>query len=94
MTLEKENCLFARVLVDVDFTNALPKRVLVKRKQLNFFVDVSCEKLPHFCMNCNCIGHSMEVYRREGGARIKSENFEGLGANGNRYKGRGVNIAG
>lgn len=37
MTLEKTNCLFARILVDIDLANPLPEKVLAKRRSLNFF---------------------------------------------------------
>lgn len=74
MTLEKENCMFERVLVDVDLANTLPEKVLVKRKQMNFFVDIFYEKLHHTVPSSSYVGHPIQVYRKEIGAR-RSENL-------------------
>lgn len=42
-TLELENDMFAIVLVDVDISKHLPEKILVKRKNLNFFVGIIYE---------------------------------------------------
>ncbi|GAU32780.1 hypothetical protein TSUD_152280 [Trifolium subterraneum] len=48
---------FARVLVDMDLSQAIRNKVLVERKGFAFFVDLEYENLPDFCTNCNVIGH-------------------------------------
>lgn len=63
-TLNLENCIFARLLVDVDLRNKLPEEVLVKRQHSNFFVTLVYEKVPNFCEKCCNIGHTLENYRR------------------------------
>lgn len=64
-TLKFENCIFARLLVDVDLRNELPEKVLVKRKNSNFFVSIVYEKVPNFCPKYCSIGHDIENCRRE-----------------------------
>lgn len=50
--------MFARVLVEVDLTKSMPKRVLVTKKGPNnlvaakFFVETEAEKIPRFCEQC------------------------------------------
>lgn len=39
-TLNKEFGLFARVLVDIDFTKYLPDEILVTRRNKEFFVNI------------------------------------------------------
>jgi hypothetical protein len=48
---------YARVLVDMDLSQTLRHKVLVERKGFAFFVELEFENLPHFCSNCNVIGH-------------------------------------
>jgi hypothetical protein len=51
---------YARVLVDLDLSQALRYSVLVERKGFAFFVDLDYENLPDFCTHCNMIGHYVE----------------------------------
>lgn len=43
---------FARVLIKIDITSDLHERILVERKDFDFYVDVEYEKLPLFCNSC------------------------------------------
>lgn len=61
-----EHGLFARVLVEIDLAGSLPERILVKRRRLNFFVNITYEKLPYFCTYCSSIGHSIEACKGGG----------------------------
>ncbi|KAK9288342.1 hypothetical protein L1049_016795 [Liquidambar formosana] len=49
---------YARVLVDVDLSNPLPKVLWVERKDHGFNAELFYENLPHFCTCCKSIGHS------------------------------------
>lgn len=70
-TLAIENNLFIRVLIDLDLAGALPERILVKRRQLNFFVGIKYEKSLELCVNCHTIGHVVEDFWRESGGRYQ-----------------------
>lgn len=58
--LDVENGLDARILVDVDMAAMLPEKILVKRKNFNFFIGVIYENFPRYCPNCSVIGHDVE----------------------------------
>lgn len=73
-TLEVENRLFARVLVDIYLANSLPDKVLVKREGLNFFVSIQYVNLPTFCGRCFSIGHSATMCRK--GVEERTQNKE------------------
>lgn len=54
-TLSLDIGIYARVLIDVDLSRSLPKRLLVKNKKKNFeffLYNVDYEKLPVFCYHC------------------------------------------
>jgi len=51
---------FARVLIDIDITLDLHERIIVERKDFDFYVDVEYEKLPSFCNSCKIIRHSFK----------------------------------
>lgn len=59
--------LFARILLEVDFTKPLTRRILVTKKDLNicneieFFEKIDFENLPKFCEQCIIIGHDVSV---------------------------------
>lgn len=69
-TLSIENAIFARILVDIDLAKALPERILVKRKDLNFFVNIAFEKLPEMCNRCGNVGHGFKDCRRYNGEAL------------------------
>lgn len=56
----KINCHYARILVDVDLTNKLPKEVMMEREGFTFFVGIEYEILPYCCSFCKIIGHSLD----------------------------------
>lgn len=68
-----ESGLYMRVPVNLDLAGALPERILGKRRLLNFFVDISHEKVPLFYTNCWSIGHSEDSYRRASGIIAQGE---------------------
>lgn len=74
-TLAKENGLCARVLINVDLSMELPKRILAKRKELNFFVTLKYENLPGLCSNCGAIGHIMGEARSRGWKLYKEKEW-------------------
>ena len=51
---------YARVLIEIDITSDMHERILVERKDFDFYVDVEYEKLPSFCNSCKIIGHSFK----------------------------------
>jgi len=51
---------YARVLIEVDLTLELRERILVERKDFDFYVDVEFQKLPPFCKSCQIVGHSVK----------------------------------
>lgn len=74
--LAVENGIYARILVDVDYTSTIPNRILVKRKNINFFVEIEYKNLPMFCTNYVMIGHNFEEYReRNGIVPTRTEGF-------------------
>lgn len=56
--------MYTLILVDVELARTLIERILVKRKELNFFIYVYYEKLLYFCTGCSSIGHVAEEHRR------------------------------
>lgn len=66
-TLALSNGLLARVLVDIHLASSLPEKILVKRSELNFFVSVMYENLPHLCTGCGSIGHTIAECRKDKG---------------------------
>lgn len=72
-TLTIENGIFARILVDVDLVGSLPERILVKRRLMNFLVDITYEKLSLFCSKCWAIGHDYEQCHRGNGAYMQGQ---------------------
>lgn len=63
---------YARVLVDVDLTKALPNEIMVEREKFAFYMEIVYEKLPSFCSYCQSIGHSIDqCNKKEGPARIE-----------------------
>jgi hypothetical protein len=65
---------FARVLVDMDISQAPLYQVLVERKGYAFFVDLEYENLPEFCTHCNIIGHYVEICKKLQGKVNQEEN--------------------
>lgn len=51
-TLNLENVLFARILVDADCSNPLPGRILVKWDKIEFFVGIVHKNLSQYCNGC------------------------------------------
>jgi len=54
---------FSRVLIELDLTSNLRERILVQRKDFDFYVDFEYEKLPPFCNSCEIVGHSLKNYK-------------------------------
>lgn len=56
--------MYTRVLIDVDLTQPLPEKILVKmidkenNLDISFFVPVFYETIPKFCINCATFSHS------------------------------------
>lgn len=73
---------YARVLVDVDFTQPLPKRILAKmideKSNLDviFFVPISYEKLPRFSESYLMFNHGMEGCKKSKNFQNKAEEKE------------------
>lgn len=63
-TLGMEYGMFARILVHLDLASQLPEKILVERRELNFYVRIEYEKMPEFCINCGIIGHSLSICRK------------------------------
>ncbi|XP_026459817.1 uncharacterized protein LOC113360529 [Papaver somniferum] len=58
VTLNYENGLYARVLVDIDLAQKIPNKLWIKNKYGGFMQNVLLTKLPKFCPNCKIIGHT------------------------------------
>lgn len=56
-TFDKEIGLFARILIDIDLARQVPERMLIQRKDLEFFIFGEIENCPSFCNLCGAIGH-------------------------------------
>lgn len=54
---------FSRVLIEIDITSDLHEKILVERKDFDFYVDVEYEKLPSFYNSCKIIGHSFKNFK-------------------------------
>lgn len=57
--------LFAWVLVDVNLACRLLERILVKWKDMNFFVSIVYEKLSELREKCGTIGHVITRSRKQ-----------------------------
>lgn len=68
-TLNLDQALYVRVLVNVDCARPLPKKTLVTMKNLEkkiniIFFSIFYEKLPKYYQICNVIGHEQLDYRK------------------------------
>lgn len=69
-TLNFDQAIYARNLVDVDCAGSLPKKLLVtvkcleKKIDIDFFIMVSYEKVPKYCDFCSIIGHDNVTCRK------------------------------
>lgn len=74
LTLSLYHGMFARILVAVDLSKLLTRRVLVTMKEqtsgldIEFFADVEFESIRKYCVHCNVIGH--EAMECRNGARL------------------------
>lgn len=65
------HALFARVLVDIDFSQPQLERILANLRDeensldIGFFVVISYERLPKFCVECSAFTHNTEDCRRD-----------------------------
>lgn len=48
-TLQMELGFFAKVLMDIDFLREILDRILVQRRDFEFFVGIGYENCPSFC---------------------------------------------
>ncbi|XP_026383601.1 uncharacterized protein LOC113279106 [Papaver somniferum] len=62
-TLNFENGLYARVLVNIDLAKKVPHKLWIKTKFGGFMQDVMLTKLPKFCQNCKIVGHLLSECR-------------------------------
>jgi len=68
--------VYARVLVEIDLTQALRYRILVERKGFAFYVDLDYENVPDYCTHCRVVGHHVEFCKRrypENEVRVEKE---------------------
>lgn len=62
--------MYARVLVDVDFSNLVPKKILAKifvkesKVDISFLVHMSYKRLPKYCGNYQAFLHEFKDCRR------------------------------
>jgi len=55
-------CLFghyARILVDIDFSNKIFHEIIVEQEGFSFTMEVVYELLPYFCSHCQTLGHDV-----------------------------------
>ncbi|XP_026398985.1 uncharacterized protein LOC113294824 [Papaver somniferum] len=62
-TLNFENGMFARVLINIDLAKKIPHKLWIKTKFGGFMQDVVLTKLPKFCQNCKIVGHLLSECR-------------------------------
>lgn len=55
---------YARVLVEIDLTQALRYKILVERKGYVFYVDLDYENVPDYCTYCRNIGHHVDFCKK------------------------------
>lgn len=71
LTLSLYHGLYASVLVEIDFLQLRPERILAKLRDekskldLSFFVPVSYEILPKFCMGCIAFTHDSTECKKD-----------------------------
>ncbi|XP_026378656.1 uncharacterized protein LOC113273103 [Papaver somniferum] len=63
VTLNCENGLYARVLMEIDFANKIPHKLWIKTKYGGFMQSVLLTILPKFCPHCKIIGHTQPECR-------------------------------
>ncbi|XP_026459854.1 uncharacterized protein LOC113360570 [Papaver somniferum] len=63
VTLNYENGLYARVLVQIDLAKKIPSKIWIKTKYGGFMQNVLLTKLPKFCPNCKIVGHTQPECR-------------------------------
>ncbi|MCL7035597.1 hypothetical protein MKW94_025798 [Papaver nudicaule] len=56
-TLNFKHGYYASVLVEVDFANPVPERILIRSKFGEFYQKVEIPKVPKFCTRCKIVGH-------------------------------------
>ena len=54
---------FVRVLLELDLASDLHERIVIERKNFDFYVDVEYEKLPLSCNSCQIFEHSIKNCR-------------------------------
>lgn len=63
LTISLYHGLYTRILVEVDLSKTLTRRVIATKKDLHscnkmeFFVDIYFDNVPKFCDQCKIIGH-------------------------------------
>jgi hypothetical protein len=62
--LERTFGLYARVLVELDLTQALRHKLLVERKGFAFYVDIEYENVPDYCTHCRAIRHHIDFFKK------------------------------
>lgn len=52
---------FAQILIDIDLSLDLCKRILVERPGHASYIDLVFERLPKFCFHYKTIGHAQSI---------------------------------
>ncbi|XP_026416551.1 uncharacterized protein LOC113311986 [Papaver somniferum] len=82
-TAKCELGLYANVLVEVDFTQLIPRKIWINMKCGGFFQDVMIHECPKFCSTCKIVGHLVTECYVE---RNKNNNANAKAANVNSHK--------
>ncbi|CAI9102951.1 OLC1v1001353C1 [Oldenlandia corymbosa var. corymbosa] len=63
-TLNLSRPSIARVCVEVNLLQDLPKRVLLGTEEYSYYQEITYENLPEYCSECKKVGHGIKVCRR------------------------------
>lgn len=78
-TLSPYHDHYTRVLVEINLSNPLPKRILVSKKnadnttEFEFFVGVFYKRLPNYCSVCLTTGHNDTACNRKGIRKVNHD---------------------
>ncbi|XP_026383795.1 uncharacterized protein LOC113279313 [Papaver somniferum] len=79
VTLNYENGLYARVLVEIDFATKIPHKLWIKNRYGGFMQSVLLTNLPKFCPHYKIIGHTRPECRANKNLNQEAEESQKVG---------------
>lgn len=62
VTTTKDLCMFAQVLVGINFGSDLIYALTIEKVRVSYEVEVVYEELSRHCSHCRMVGHAFEVW--------------------------------